>query len=109
MAIESGAEDKFTLKRKDFKSREIVIHMALLSEQNQQETTKPFHARLRFHVSSGILYCMHELEEGGQDINLSFKPKDFGEHCERLVPKDLNLHELLLSWVGAERSVSTSL
>lgn len=108
MVIESDADDKFALKRKDFKCREIVIHVALLLEQNQQKTTKSFYVGLRSHVSSGILYRMHELEEEGEDIKLSFKPKNFGEHFERLVPKDLNLHELLLSWVGSERSVSAS-
>lgn len=74
VAIESNDEDKFILRRKDYESRDIVIHVALLLEKDQQETTKPFHAGLKFHVVSRIVHRMEERKQGGIDIKLSVKP-----------------------------------
>ncbi|UPK97689.1 hypothetical protein LCI18_008624 [Fusarium solani-melongenae] len=102
MENKSGAADEFTLTGENFKSRKIVIHVALLLEQDQEEITKSFHARLGLQTSDRMLGPK-------ADIELTFEPEDFGEHCERPVPKDVNLRELPLRWVGDERRVSTSL
>ncbi|KAI8724392.1 hypothetical protein NCS52_00008300 [Fusarium sp. LHS14.1] len=100
---EISAESKFTLEQKDFKSGEIVIHVALLLEQDQQNATKSFHAGFKFFVSGSALYRMHEQGGEEEDVELFFEPGKLGEHREHLVPKDLDLLKLLQSWVRSGR------
>lgn len=105
MVTRSGAGDaSFILELNNFKSSEIVIYVALLLEQDQGKTTESFQAGVGLHVASADQERnpISRMLGSGGDVKLSIEPKDLGRHCKRLVLNDLNLHELLRSWVVSE-------